>query len=80
MLDLRDIGHDVPDPMDMPYFTALAMREAVGGAHYSGSTLDDGEDIDAREMDRLDVPIVGAESSEATDVESGCGVVEVRLS
>ncbi|KAI0087269.1 hypothetical protein BDY19DRAFT_907474 [Irpex rosettiformis] len=91
MLDLREIGHDVRDPMDIPFITALAMREGgVGEYCRSADTLDtanptrsrpryDYEDAEAgSEVDKLDVPVLKAESSEAPDTESEYGIAEVQ--
>jgi hypothetical protein len=38
MLDLREIGHDVPDPMDISYFAGPDLQRSLLGAEHSSTT------------------------------------------
>ena len=90
MLDLREIGHDVPDAMDIPFITALAMREGfLEEYQHSASTLDvitpirsrlrcnyeGAENLEAGGMDMEDMSGLKAE---ATDMGCSREIIEVR--
>ena len=91
MLDLREIGHDVPDAMDIPFITALALREGFFEEYqHSASTLgvitpirsrlrynyEDAENLEAGGVDMEDM---SGFKAEATDMGcTSCEIMEVR--